>query len=357
MIHNRLINRSMKLLNYIFLIAMLYSCTPKMNFYSGAANFKSEDGKPDYSKLEYWAAHPEKWDPSDTVPAPLKERIISRDADVFWVHPTTFTGQRGRDETNASIDDSVINYKTDYSSIIYQASVFNERGRIFAPRYRQAHITMYLEKDSVTKAASFEKAYQDVKAAFLYYLNHENEGRPIIIASHSQGTTHTTRLLKELFDGKPLSKQLVCAYLVGMVVKKDEFKNIPVCTDISKTGCMVSWRTFRNNYSDDWASRIDTSVVVVNPMSWGSGDEVVGKELHKGAILYNLKKVYRNTQSAQKEGNALWISHPKFPGSFLYRRKNYHAGDINLFYVDIRDDVSRRVDSFLKKNNQDQLIN
>ncbi|MFN5422836.1 MAG: DUF3089 domain-containing protein [bacterium] len=345
----------MKLLKYIFFVFFLTACSPKISFYSGAANFKSTDGAPDYGKLEYWAAHPGKWDPSDTIPAPLKTRTVSRDADVFFVHPTTFTGQRENGTTNASIDDSVINYKTDYSSIIYQASAFNERARVFAPRYRQAHITMYQETDSIRKAAAFETAYQDVKAAFLLYLQQENKGRPIIIASHSQGTTHTKRLLKEMFDGKKLSDQLVCAYLIGMVVKKDEFKEIPVCTDSSNTGCMVSWRTFRYDYTDDWANRVDTSVVVVNPMSWGAGNELVGKELHKGAVLYNLKKVYTNTQSAQKEGNALWISHPRFPGSFLYRRKNYHAGDINLFYVDIRDDVSRRVDQFLKKPNQDQL--
>lgn len=351
MTNNRLISQSKNLLKYIFFIFLFNACSPKMNFYSGEANFKSIDGRPDYSKLEYWAAHPEKWDPSDTIPEPLKDRMVSKDADVFFVHPTTFTRNHEYDETNASIDDSLINYKTDYSSIIYQASVFNERARVFAPRYRQAHIGMYAEKDSTRKAMAFETAYQDVKAAFQYYLDNENKGRPIIIASHSQGTTHTKRLLQELFDGKKISDKLVCAYLIGMVVKKDEFKAIPVCTDSSNTGCMVSWRTFRYDYSDDWANRSDTTVVVVNPMSWGAGNEIVGKEMHKGAVLYNLKKVYSKTQSAQKEGNALWISHPKFPGSFLYRRKNYHAGDINLFYVNIRDDISRRVDQYLKKAN------
>ncbi len=339
----------MKLLKYIFFIFLLNGCSPKLSFYSGEANFKSADGKPDYSSLAYWAAHPGKWDPSDTVPAPLRDRMGTKDADVFFVHPTTFTRKRSVEETNASIDDSTINYKTDYSSIIYQASAFNERARVFAPRYRQAHINMFIEKDSVIKAAAFEMAYQDVKAAFLYYLEHENKGRPIIIASHSQGTTHTKRLLKELFEGKQLSNQLVCAYLIGMIVKKDEIAEIPICTDSSNTGCLVSWRTFRKDYVNEWASRNDTSVVVVNPISWEAGNEIVGKELHKGAVLYNLNKVYTGTQSAQKEGNGLWISHPRFPGSFLYRRKNYHAGDINLFYVDIRNDVSRRVDQFLKK--------
>jgi hypothetical protein len=71
--------------------------------------------------------------------------------------------------------------------------------------------------------------------------------------------------------------------------------------------------------------------------------------MQQGAVLYNLRKVYTQTQSAQVEGSALWVSHPKFPGSFLYRSKNFHAGDINLFYVDVRKDVSRKIDAFLKK--------
>ncbi len=76
-------------------------------------------------------------------------------------------------------------------------------------------------------------------------------------------------------------------------------------------------------------------------------NEIAEKSLQKGAVLYNLNKVYTKTQNTQAEGNALWVSHPKFPGSFLYTKKNYHAGDINLFYVDVRNDASRRIMYFL----------
>ena len=329
------------------LLLSIVSCNKKMNGYTGTSAFKSENGVPDYSNLQYWAAHPNKWDPSDTVPLPLVSNPLEKVADVFFLHPTTLTGIRENGITNARIDDSSINYKTDFSAILYQASAFNERARIFAPRYRQAHIGMYSEKDSASKYAAFNLAYEDVKNAFLYYLKNENNGRPIIIASHSQGTTHATRLLKELFDGKDLSKQLVCAYLIGMGVKKNSYEKIPICTDSLKTGCFVSWRTFRQDYSDDWANRLDTSIAVVNPITWKTTNEIADKSLQKGAVLYNLNKVYTKTQNAQAEGGALWVSHPRFPGSFLYRKKNYHAGDINLFYVDIRRDASRRIAYFL----------
>ena len=55
--------------------------------------FKSNDGKPDYSNLDYWAAHPWKKDPSDSIPTPLKDEIRDSIADVFFLHPTIFYQQ------------------------------------------------------------------------------------------------------------------------------------------------------------------------------------------------------------------------------------------------------------------------
>lgn len=336
-----------RLLGIVFVVIIVTSCSQKIISYTGEAAFKSETGVPDYGNIVYWAAHPDKKDPSDTVPLPLRDIEKEKTADVFFLHPTTLVGPRENGNNNAMIDDPFINHKTDYSSIIYQASAFNESARIFAPRYRQAHIGMYSEKDSASKYAAFNLAYEDVKNAFLYYLKYENKGRPIIIASHSQGTTHAIRLIKEFFDGKELYNQLVCAYLVGMGVKKDSYQKIPICTDSTKTGCFVSWRTYRKDYSGDWASRLDTNIVVVNPVTWKTTNEIADKNLQQGAVLYNLNKVYTKTQNSQAEGSALWVSHPRFPGSILYRSKNYHAGDINLFYADIRKDATRRIGYYL----------
>ena len=329
-----------------FIFAIFAACSPKTTAITTQGSFVSETGIPDYSHLNYWASHPDKKDPADSVPKPLMGIELEKVADVFFLHPTTLTDDEKLGEINARIDDAELNQKTDLSPILYQASVFNERSRIFAPRYRQAHIGMYFEEDSVKKYAAFNLAYEDIRNAFIYYLEHYNQGKPIIIASHSQGTTHSTRLLKEFFDGKPLAKQLVCGYLIGMGVKKNQYENIPVCNDSLQTGCFVSWRTYRNDFEDNVINRTDTSIAVVNPISWTTGKEIVGREMQRGAILYNFDKIIQHTQGAQAEGNALWVTHPKFPGSFLYTKKNYHAGDINLFYIDIRKDVSRRINSY-----------
>jgi Protein of unknown function (DUF3089) len=340
-------NKSNELLLVVFFILnTFFSCSPKYKPYSGEEAFTSENGIPDYTQVKYWAAHPEKWDPSDSVSLPLRTMQSNKEADVFFLHPTTFTDEKYVNLVNAKIDDSFINSKTDYTSILYQASVFNGSCRIFAPRYRQAHLQMYYDKDTAKALAAFELAYQDIKSAFTYYLKTQNNGRPIIIASHSQGTTHAKRLLKDFFEDPVMRKQLVVAYILGIPVEKNFFSAIPLCKDSTSTGCYISWRTYRKGYEEGAISAKDSSVAVINPYLWTPNNELAGKNLQKGAVLYNFNKIYRHTQTSQVAGNALWISKPRFPGGFLYFTKNYHAGDFNLFYMDVREDVARRIRIF-----------
>lgn len=334
--------------NTVVSILLLISCSPKYQPYEGAQTFLSESGIPDYTKLEYWAAHPKKKDPSDSIPLPLHKTFQEEKmADVFFLHPTIFTDKDDAGQINAKIDDPYINKKTDYTSILYQSSVFNESCNIFAPRYRQAHLQMYYTNDSSKAKAAFELAYQDIKSAFLVFLDTRNKEIPFIIASHSQGTTHAKRLLKEFVDGTALSKKMVVAYILGIPVEKKYFDSLAPCKDSTQTGCIVSWRTYRRGYENNFVSSEDTSIIVTNPMLWSSDQVKADKQIHKGAVLYNFNKVYKHTQSSQISGNVLWISKPRFPGSIFYTSKNYHAGDFNLFYLDVREDVKRRIRYFL----------
>ena len=94
---------------------------------------------PNYHDLANWAAHPWKWDPSDSVPAPLRAQHFKDSVvDVFFVHPTTFTASSDT-ASNARLDDAGLNERTDELSMLNEASAFNEQTRVFAPRYRQAH--------------------------------------------------------------------------------------------------------------------------------------------------------------------------------------------------------------------------
>ena len=345
----------MKYVLYILLLSQLFACTvSKYTQFEHTYHFSAASGSPDYSSLDYWAAHPWKHDPSDSVPKMLKPSYHSPDStvDIFFIHPTTYTSDKKEFGWNASIDDPALTAKTDYTSILYQASVFNEAGRIFAPRYRQAHLSSYFPKtaeDTIQAVAAFEEAYDDVKQAFEYYLAHWNKGRPIIIASHSQGTTHAKRLIKEFFDGKPLQQQLVAAYLVGMAVEPDWFTALPPCTTPSQTGCVCSWRTFQEGYKPDYVEKEKFTAVVTNPLTWDAAQPYAPADMNKGAILRNFDVLKKDVVDAKVEKGVLWTMKPHFTGSFLLHTKNFHIADYNFFYLSIRQNAQERTEAFKNK--------
>jgi len=306
-------------------------------------------GAPDYGDLNYWAAHPDKEDSADRVPEGVsKETDLAEEVDVFFLHPTTYTGKKGHDQWNGVLTDEKLNERTDGSTILYQASIFNDAGRVFAPRYRQAHLHAYFSPDTASAKKAFALAYQDVRAAFKYYMEHYNNGRPIIIAAHSQGTTHAGPLLKEFFDGKPLQKKLVAAYLIGMPVPKSFFKEIKPCDTPSSTECFCSWRTFRRDYLPPKEITGD-QIAVTNPLSWSIDDEYQPKTKNQGAVLRKFEKILPELVDAQVEEGVLWVNKPKFPGSFLFRTKRYHIVDFNFFYLNVRSNARLRAESWLKE--------
>ena len=142
---------------------------------------------------------------------PRRAGIGHLTVDVFFVHPTQlFKGEHW----NAHLDNRTVNALNTKYPMRLQASAFNIGGRLYAPAYRQAHIGVFTWQDS-TSWKALELAYADVKASFEHYLARWNDGRPIILAGHSQGSWHIRWLLQEFFDGKPLQEQLVVAYAPG----------------------------------------------------------------------------------------------------------------------------------------------
>jgi hypothetical protein len=331
----------MKYKYILILFLFLTSCYPKYYSHLKDYNQTSKSQTTDYSNLYNWAAHPDKKDPSDSIPSILANYKKENSVDVFFIHPTTFTDKKITHLTNASIENDSINAITDYGTILYQASAFNCDAKIYAPRYRQAYIGMYYTTDTLKAIKAFDTAYSDVKAAFEYYLKHYNNNRAIVIASHSQGTTHAKRLIKEFFDNKPLQNKLVMAYLIGMPIKEKEFDQIPVCSDSTKTGCFVTWRTYRKGI--EIPKKSNDKIAVVNPLSWKYDEEYISSSLNYGGILFNFNKKVPNIADAQVHDNILWINKPQFFGSVFFNQTNYHVADYNFFYYNIREDIRRRI--------------
>ena len=343
----------MKQLFFCFcLMLILVGCSNKYHRFVNNYTFKTDDGKPDYSNLNYWAAHPYKHDPSDSIPKSLSVKNYCDSAvDIFFIHPTTYTSKAKEFGNNAPVDNADLNAKTDYSTILYQASVFNQAGRIFSPRYRQANLQAYFpvtKTDTTEAIVAFELAYQDIKTAFNYYLQYNNNGRPIIIASHSQGTTHAKRLLKEFFDGKALQNKLVAAYLIGIPVEVNLYTAIKPCNMPNQTGCVCSWRTFKEGYEPKYIEK-EQPVIVTNPLTWSSLQPIAARDLNKGSVLLNFNKLVPKVAAANINGNILWTKKPRFFGNIFLSGKNYHIADYNLYYLSIKDNVAGRIGAFWKQ--------
>ncbi len=337
----------------VILLISFLGCSEKYNPFILKIPFDSTAvAPPDYSREESWAVLPSKKENADSVPS-CCGFINSEDTssiDVFFVYPTSYiTTTEISYEWNAWASDRSINKKTDEGSILYQASVFNGTGKIYAPRYRQAHLgSFFTAKDDGRKALYL--AYSDVKRSFEYYLEHYNHGRPVIIASHSQGTRHATQLLQDFFDGKTLKNQLVAAYLIGMPVYDSLFTVLKQCKDSEETGCYVTWRTFARDYFPPHYVKPVVEAVCTNPLTWTTDSLYAPASLNKGGILKNFNKIVPGISDAQVLDGVVRISKPHFPGSFLFNLKNYHIVDYNLFYVNIRENAQLRKKMFLKKH-------
>lgn len=340
-----------KMVAFFFIILILNSCSKKQFANQSNYIFKSTNGKPDYSNIDYWASHPWKIDAADNVPSSVINKKIDSVVDVFFLHPTTYISFKMPMGWNADIDDKMTNKKTDKGAILYQASVFNQHCRIFAPRYRQANFKAFFIKDTLKAGSAFDTAYEDVKTAFEFYLKHYNNNKPIIIAAHSQGTLHAARLLKDFFENKPLQEKLVAAYIIGLPVFDNYFTHLQPCKDSTQTKCFIGWRTYKEGYVPGLVSREKPKAYVTNPLTWTLDENFASSTLNKGGILKDFNNVIPALVHAQVHNNILWVNKPKFFGNIFLTIKNYHIADYNLFYMNIRENVATRIKAFQTKKN------
>lgn len=318
-----------------------------------SATFESDQlPAPDYSKAQYWAALPTTADAADAIlDESLTDVQADAEVDVFFLYPTIYGVQTKGDSWNADVNDAELNDKVDDSTIKFQASIFNGVGKIYAPRYRQMHIDVYGEmggeRADLAKQAQ-DLAYQDLATAFEYYLDNYNNGRPIVIAAHSQGTTHGKRLLKEYFDGTALQDKLIAAYLVGIPVSKNLYNDISACASPSETGCVVSWRTFQKDYTPKFPT--SDTIIITNPLTWSSDQLYGSADLNKGLLIDEKNGFFVGKVDAEvrPELGILWVQKPKQPFRLrIYPSKNFHIADYNLFYANVRENAQERVRVFL----------
>jgi hypothetical protein len=315
----------------------------------------------DYSRAQMWIARPDiadnpaLWTPEGYAPAK------NPPAAVFFIHPTSYL-QRAR--WNAPLDDQEANYRAALF-LRGQASAFNESDAIWAPRYRQATFGAFLTTQADAERA-LDLAYGDVLAAFDQFLAEVGPDRPIILAGHSQGALHLTRLLRERVAGKPLAKRIVAAYVVGWPISKTAdlpSLGLPECARADQAGCILSWQsfaepadpsmifdTFDATKGPTGIPRANTAMICTNPIT-GTPDATAEAKQNLGTLIPSADLTHATIAAgrvpAHCSGRGLLIIGPPVElGPYVLPGNNYHVFDYSLFWANVRADAARRLKAF-----------
>ncbi|MBL8207220.1 MAG: DUF3089 domain-containing protein [Blastocatellia bacterium] len=228
---------------------------------SGLTLAQSADkpAKNDYGKGETWLCRPGR---KDACAADLTTTIVEASGklkpekfeanlnapiDCFYVYPTVSLDATPNSDMNAGPEELRV--------VQHQLARFGKQCRIYAPLYRQVTLTA-LRANMTGKPMAVDRVlgYNDVLDAWKYYLEHDNQGRGVVLIGHSQGSGVLTQLIKNEIDGKPIQSKIVSALLLGtnVAVPKGKdvggaFKQMPLCRAANQTGCVIAYVTFRDN--------------------------------------------------------------------------------------------------------------
>lgn len=336
---------------------------------------------PDYASYESWAALPDRADSADLAPANTKypESQADSKADVFFIHPTTAIS--ARDNWNIPIDDRMVLPDVDYIMAFF-ASAFNAAARVYAPRYREANIYAFFDDKTTSGIKAIDLAYRDVERAFLHYMKFYNHGRPFILAGHSQGSIHGSRLLQEHIIGTPLKERMVAAYLIGGTVPA-EIPGIEPSRSATDTGVVIGWNTYTKEgdpaiFTDGLIGWLDgryirmdgKRLLQTNPLSWELNGPKVPPSLNPGSLPVIWKSTERpllvhSVCGADASGKVLIINKPEVAGFAMMeeydtpvlntRYGDYHNFDYQLFYESIRKNAVDRVKAFVARKKDSKV--
>ena len=346
-------------------------------------DFTEEDAPlpPDYSNIDSWAAKPSIDGPQFYVPS--TEYTVNKDKndiDVFYIHPTGFF------ETawNFNMDKNRSAYERTEIMLANQVSAFNESCNIFAPEYRQATYYSFFDKNS-NGIKALDLAYKDVANAFDYYIENENNGKPFIIAGHSQGALHAQRLIKNKILNKDLNARFICAYIIGYIIPEihyeDLFEDIKRSDSFNDTNCIISWSTVVEGFTRNrektpyWTSKgwdyelMRQKIVATNPFSW-TNNSSWHKDIHNKAIInraenYDFNDRFRIEHTGCKKSIGLTKVQDfetslnknsgllETRGSLINKFKkmkffngDLHSFDMMLFWGSLRNNIKDRINAF-----------
>ena len=309
----------------------------------------SDIGKaPDYSKSSCWHKLP----------------MITKDVDTFYIYSTVYVDSSFKEGSSdyATLDnyEMLLGVQGEY---VTNASVYEDSTNVFVPYYRQ--VGMRYAGEVAKKTGSIDAAlssisYHDITAALDYYFEHCNQGRPFILAGHSQGSAIAKHVLKNYFKNHPeYYQRMVAAYVIGYSVTKDDLAASPhlkFATGESDTGVVVSWNTEgpKNVAENARNAVVLPNAVSINPLNWKLDETYAPASENLGSLVLNKEAVAYRTADIGADAKVVLnrgviVTNAKCDETAApdyFGPQSFHEDDYTFFYLNLKNNVAKRIAAY-----------
>ncbi|MDR0645867.1 MAG: DUF3089 domain-containing protein [Elusimicrobiota bacterium] len=301
-------------------------------------------------------------DPDNWLALPKKENLKKK-VDIFFIYPTSW--RAGGKYPVSDINNQEMRQWAQYY-LKFRATAFETSGNIFAPYYRQLDALFADETGSMQKAYKYFQGVPktDIIAAFDFYIKNFNNGRPFILAGHSQGSIMIREILFDYMKKNPdVYKRMIAAYAIGIPMLKEDYEKNPHVRPAlgpDDTGVVISYNTEAPVVDAPGNPLSVPNAILINPISWKTTDESAGKNKNIGSLFVDkdnkAKKIkrladakinpLRGTIVCSTVEREQWSSAPESRAYFPLGV--FHENDIPLYYYNLRKNAENRVKQYFK---------
>ena len=316
---------------------------------------KTVSGIEKYQEIQADYSNPDNW--------LMTETEGQQDVDLFYIYPSNYNPVEG-EPSIGDIDNAGMRQGAQ-DIFKRQATAFSTSCNIFAPYYRQVDAIFCLNLTTEQEWSLIRyQASQDLTRALDYYFKHWNNGRPFILAGHSQGSENTLALLQDYFQKddahKALLERMVAAYPIGFSVTDDyltQNADIPFATSSDDTGCIVSWNTEGPANKDKHNAVVKPHAHSINPISWVTDATAAAAADNLGSLTSTEEGIVEpgiaDAQIDLERGVVVVSTEAAKPFAIpaamqdIFGPESYHGQDYGFFYCNIRKNAADRIAAFL----------
>lgn len=311
---------------------------------TGSYEIENLVGTPsDYSDENNWMKIPE----------------ITKEVDTFYIYPTVVA------DASEDVPDIVpIDYepmRTNAQGVYeMQGTVYEESTNVFAPYYRQSNLIAIgnLRGDDLFQYQMQEQR-TDIYAALDYYFENYNDGRPFILAGHSQGSIMSIIVLGDYMQAHPeYYERMVAAYPIGFSVTKEWLEEHPYlkfAEGADDTGVIITWNTEGPGNKGQDNIVVEEGAISINPLNWKRDDTYAGVDENLGSLVqneetgeYEIKDGMGDAQVDTERGVVICTTDTDYvPAAEVFGPASLHRWDYGLYYVNIQKNVADRINSYM----------